>query len=83
MAQEIGATEFKARCLALLARVAEERVEYIVTKHGRPVARIVPVEAARPLDGSVTVLVDSDEDWFSTADLVDLTSDLDERPPHP
>lgn len=80
-ADEIGATEFKARCLALLERVAQERMEYVVTKRGRPMARIVPIEEARPLDGSVTVLVDSDEQWFSTADLVELPGDFDPPPP--
>lgn len=71
-AEEIGASEFKARCLALLDRVAESRAEYLVTKRGRPVARVVPVDEPRPLEGSVQILVEREEDWFSTADLVDL-----------
>ncbi|HEY7445760.1 MAG TPA: type II toxin-antitoxin system prevent-host-death family antitoxin [Vicinamibacterales bacterium] len=37
-----SAAEFKARCLELMDRVRESRVEYVVTKHGRPVARLVP-----------------------------------------
>lgn len=40
---EVGAAEFKARCLELIDRVSEARAEYVVTKHGRPVARLVPV----------------------------------------
>ena len=36
------AAEFKARCLELMDRVRESRVEYVVTKHGKPVARLVP-----------------------------------------
>ena len=35
------AAEFKARCLELMDRVRESRVEYVVTKHGRPVAKLV------------------------------------------
>jgi len=42
-AQQIAAAEFKARCLELMDRVRETGAEYIVTKHGRPVARLVPV----------------------------------------
>ena len=49
----IPAGEFKARCLALLDRVAETGQELVVTKRGRPVARLLPVEAPRPLKGSV------------------------------
>jgi prevent-host-death family protein len=76
-AEKIGATEFKARCLALLDRVAEEHVEYLVTKHGRPVARVVPIDEPQSLDGSVTILVESDDQWFSTADLVELPGGLE------
>ena len=69
--REVAAGEFKARCLRLLDEVAEERVELVVTKRGRPVARVVPLDDAADLRGSVEVLVD-DESWFSTADLVDV-----------
>jgi prevent-host-death family protein len=41
----VGATEFKTHCLALIDQVAQHRVPLIVTKHGRPVARLVPYEA--------------------------------------
>jgi len=49
----VPAGEFKARCLALLDRVAETGEELVVTKRGKPVARLVPVEPPRPLRGSV------------------------------
>ena len=39
----IPAARFKAQCLALLDKVDPEGV--IITKHGKPVARLVPVEA--------------------------------------
>lgn len=41
----VGSAEFKARCLEFIDHVKESRAEYIVTRHGRPVARLVPVEA--------------------------------------
>lgn len=47
-ADVIGATEFKAQCLALLDQVARQRVPLVVTKHGRPVAMVVPYEEAAP-----------------------------------
>jgi len=43
----ISAADFKARCLELMDRVRETGTEYIVTKHGRPVARLVPYTAPR------------------------------------
>lgn len=53
----IPAGRFKAECLALLDRIAETGEPYVVTKHGRPVAEVIPVRAgkARPLAGSVTI----------------------------
>lgn len=41
----IPAAKFKAECLALLDEVATTRNEVIVTKRGKPVARLVPLEA--------------------------------------
>lgn len=52
-AKSIPAGQFKARCLALLDEVAERGAELVVTKHGKPVARVVPVEAPPDLSGSI------------------------------
>ena len=41
---KIAATEFKAHALGLIERVAQTREEIVVTKHGKPMARLVPVE---------------------------------------
>jgi len=38
----IAATEFKARCLALIDEVHESGVPVLITKRGRPVASLVP-----------------------------------------
>ncbi len=53
--RRVPAGEFKARCLALLDEVADTGAELVVTKYGRPVAKVVPVGAAEthPLKGSV------------------------------
>lgn len=42
----VAAAEFKARCLELMDRVRETGVEYVVTKHGEPVAKLVPYTAS-------------------------------------
>jgi prevent-host-death family protein len=57
----ITATRFKAECLGLLDRVAATGEELVVTKHGKPVARVVPPSAPRSLRGTVTYNLDEDE----------------------
>jgi prevent-host-death family protein len=61
MSVEISASKFKAQCLGLLDRVAETGEELVVTKRGKPVARVVPVEEPPSLLGSVTYHVSDDE----------------------
>jgi prevent-host-death family protein len=39
----IGAAKFKEQCLSLLDRVGPEGI--VITKHGRPVAKLVPFES--------------------------------------
>ena len=43
----IAAATFKAKCLELMDRVRETGTEYVITKHGRPVAKLVPYRAAK------------------------------------
>jgi len=47
MARTMPAAEFKAKCLQAMDEVAETGEPLIVTKRGRPVARLVPV-ASKP-----------------------------------
>ncbi len=53
---DVGSADFKARCLELIDHVSEARAEYVVTRHGRPMARLVPVErkASTTFIGSMT-----------------------------
>lgn len=41
---QIGAGQFKAQCLQLMDQVQQSRKEIVITKHGKPVAKLVPVE---------------------------------------
>lgn len=38
----ISASEFKATCLRLMDEVAQSGDEFVITKNGRPTARLVP-----------------------------------------
>ncbi len=53
--RSVPAGQFKAKCLALFDEVAERRLTVVVTKRGRPVARVVPLSSDEPgsLRGSV------------------------------
>ena len=72
----IGAAEFKARCLELMDKVRETGRDYVITKHGVPVARLVPVTAAaaRPLFGSMAGTLVTFERPF---DPIDANYDID------
>jgi prevent-host-death family protein len=62
MAERImSASQFKAKCLAVLDEVASSGTTVVVTKRGKAVARVVPAKAPPSLRGSVQVLVSDDE----------------------
>ncbi|MDR3410300.1 MAG: type II toxin-antitoxin system Phd/YefM family antitoxin [Formivibrio sp.] len=62
MPATIAAGEFKAKCLKLLDQVAEDRQPLVITKHGKPVAQVVPmphkVELFGAMRGSGEILGD-------------------------
>lgn len=45
MAHTIKASEFKAKCLALMDQVAQTGRPVVITKNGKPVAELVPHRA--------------------------------------
>ena len=59
--REITATQFKAHCLRLLDEVAETGESLVITKHGRPVARLEPPVRPADLRGSVKFNISDDE----------------------
>jgi prevent-host-death family protein len=63
----VPATKFKAQCLELMDRVAERRATYVITKRGKPVAKLVPADP--PKRKSV---------FGCMADETEFVSDLDQ-----
>jgi len=57
----ISASQFKARCLAMLDEIAATGEEIVVTKRGRPVARVLAANEPAGLHGSVSFNVPDDE----------------------
>lgn len=43
MKDRVAVSELKTHCLRLVDRVARERREIVVTKRGKPIARLVPM----------------------------------------
>jgi prevent-host-death family protein len=68
MTRKVTATEAKARILGLLDEAAAgEEIE--ITKHGRPVARLVPASGPESVRGSLAGVSRSavdDEELFAT-----------------
>ena len=68
----IQASEFKARCLSLLDDVAASHTSIVITKHGEPVARVVPYAPHRSSTiGSITLLAQDDSSYFSLDEVWD------------
>lgn len=40
---QISAGKFKAQCLKLMDEVAQKREELVITKYGKPIARLAPI----------------------------------------
>ena len=75
----IPAGEFKDRCLALMDEVNESGEEILITKHGKPVARLVPAKTAPPrmwgryrneirIVGDILSPVSPAEEWDAISD---------------
>jgi prevent-host-death family protein len=48
--KKMAAGTFKTNCLAVMDEVQAKRETVIITKHGRPVAKLVPVESKEKED---------------------------------
>jgi prevent-host-death family protein len=56
--KRVAASLFKTRCLKLLDEVAETGEPIVITKRGRPVARVIPERVKRARPPSCKVLGD-------------------------
>lgn len=66
----IMASRFKAECLAILDQVDALKISVTVTKHGRPVARLVPLAEGQdaPMVGSVRLVAEDDAAYYATGE---------------
>ena len=63
--EQLNASKFKEQCLSLLDHLAPDGI--VITKHGKPVARLIPIECGcAELIGSMKGKVQVKGDIFST-----------------
>lgn len=78
--RRVSAADFKANCLRLMDEVAQRRTPLVITKRGKPVAKLVPADD-KPIDifgrmaGTVKICGDiigpiEDLDWTGDAENV-------------
>ena len=70
----VSVSEFKATCLALLERVRKSGQPITVTKHGKPVAKVVAIRKAEPGKDMVLIAGAGIATTFLTLGLVDELS---------
>jgi prevent-host-death family protein len=68
MQATIGAGDFKAKCLKLLDDVAQTKEILIITKRGKPVAKLVPISTEVDLYGALAGSVVAEGDIISPLD---------------
>ncbi len=72
--KKMPAGEFKSRCLSVMETVRATREPILITKHGRPVAKLVPADESSPdflgrlagvmkIVGDIESPVESPETW--------------------
>lgn len=67
----LSVSQLKATCLSVLEKVKREKKRFLITKRGKPIAEIVPVNQQKrqaPLKDSVTFVGDivspvAEEEW--------------------
>jgi prevent-host-death family protein len=80
MKKIIAAGAFKAQCLRIIDEVAGSRAEVVITKHGKPKARLIPFDENPPalfgfMHGTVVLRGDItaplDEPWEASEDTAE------------
>lgn len=67
----IAAAKFKAQCLRIMDEVHDRRVSVLITKKGRPVAKLVPADAVpKNIFGALRGVIEIVGDIESPADPI-------------
>ncbi|WP_394828868.1 type II toxin-antitoxin system Phd/YefM family antitoxin [Pendulispora albinea] len=75
----LSASQFQSQCLELLDTVERTGEDIVITKHGRPIARLAPLEAKKEsafgsvkgkILGDIVGPILTEEEWTFDADNV-------------
>jgi prevent-host-death family protein len=67
--QKMAAAQFKAQCLAVMDQVSQSGRPVVITKHGKPVVKLVPADE------------DKDEIFGALARIARVTGDIENSVP--
>jgi prevent-host-death family protein len=67
--RKIAAAEFKAHCLAVMNEVSQSGRPVVITKHGKPVVKVVPADEGE------------DEIFGALAGIARITGDIENTVP--
>jgi prevent-host-death family protein len=67
--QKIAAAQFKAQCLAVMDHVSQSGSPVVITKHGKPVVKLVPASEGE------------DEIFGALAGIARVTGDIEKTVP--
>ena len=68
MENSVSASQFKAQCLAMLDKVAKTGLPMVVTKRGKPIAKLIPIDSQEPPDLLGSVRYTREEDLLAPVD---------------
>jgi len=71
---EMTITQFKAKCLGVVERVQREKVSVIISRHGHPAARLVPVDV---MAGDTRLFGRSADQTRISGDILSMGEDWD------
>jgi prevent-host-death family protein len=76
--RQIPAAQFKANCLRLMDEVAQRRTPVVITKRGKPIAKLVPIDD-KPIDlfGYMAGTIKICGDIVSPIDDIEWTGDAE------
>ncbi len=76
--RQIAAASFKANCLRLMDEVAQQRTPLVITKRGKPIAKLVPIDD-KPIDlfGYMAGTIKICGDIISPIDDLEWTADAE------
>lgn len=73
--KEISVSDFRQQCLTLMDQLPAEGI--LITRHGHPLARLLPVRPASCADliGTIPLLRDEPDDLFETGERWDANAE--------